>query len=89
MLKCAAAEMACNEAGIEDVIDISNAEILTISEGHNISKELNFHGKVVNHNEIRTRLQDMELELSSILGRLKTTSDGIVPLVGQFNPFYE
>ena len=89
MLKCAAAEIACNEAGIEDLIDISKDEILTISEGHNISKELNFYGKVVNHNEIQTRLQDMELELSSILAQLKTTSDGIVQLVGQFYPFYE
>ena len=54
-----------------------------------IFQTMNFHGKVVNNNEIQTRLQDMELELSSILAQLKTTSDGIVPLVGQFYPSYE
>ncbi|XP_010652524.1 protein PTST homolog 2, chloroplastic isoform X2 [Vitis vinifera] len=76
----AAAEIACNEARMEEVIDISKDEILAISEGHDISKELNSHGKEVNHSEIQSRLQDMELELSSILRALKSTSDGIVPL---------
>ncbi|RVW82462.1 Protein PTST-like 2, chloroplastic [Vitis vinifera] len=75
-----AAGIACKEARMEEVIDISKDEILAISEGHDISKELNSHGKEVNHSEIQSRLQDMELELSSILRALKSTSDGIVPL---------
>lgn len=89
LLKCAAAGIACKEARMEEVIDISKDEILAISEGHDISKELNSHGKEVNHSEIQSRLQDMELELSSILRALKSTSDGIVPLVGQYYPFYK
>ncbi|KAJ9709185.1 hypothetical protein PVL29_000916 [Vitis rotundifolia] len=80
VMEVEAAEIACNEARMEEVIDISKDEILAISEGHDISKELNSHGKEVNHSEIQSRLQDMELELSSILRALKSTSDGIVPL---------
>lgn len=53
---------------------------LQYQRGMIFQKKLNSHGKEVNHSEIRSRLQDMELELSSILRALKSTSDGIVPL---------
>lgn len=83
-MKCAATEIAYDKDEMEDVIDISKDEILTISEGHSFSKELNSNDKVVDYYEIQRRLQDMELELYSILGQLKSTSDEIVPLVGQY-----
>lgn len=81
--------IACDKARKEEVIDISKDEITAISDASDISKKLNSHSKELNCNDIRSRLHNMELELSSILVALKSTSDGIAPLVGKYYPSYE
>lgn len=74
LIHCSAAEIASNEGAM----DVSGDEIL---EGRDIGCEhlnrpekLNSYPTENNHNDIRSRLQQLELELSSVLHTLRSNS---------------
>jgi hypothetical protein len=63
-------------------MDGSGDKILEIievsSEPSNTRKELSPCHKEINHNEIRSRLQHLELELSSVLRILRLNADEVM-----------
>ncbi|KAK2636284.1 hypothetical protein Ddye_031076 [Dipteronia dyeriana] len=78
-----AAEIAPNE---KRSMDGSCDEILDLREGtsENMNKkeELNFFFEEINHNQVRNRLQHLELELSSVLRTLKYNMHKVLSQTG-------
>ncbi|KAF5449718.1 hypothetical protein F2P56_030135 [Juglans regia] len=74
-----AAEIAYNETRTEGPMDGSGDKILEIrdvtGESFNTVKELGSSPKEINHNEIRSRLQHLESELSFVLLSLRSNAD--------------
>ncbi|KAI9168862.1 hypothetical protein LWI28_002987 [Acer negundo] len=78
-----AAEIAPNE---KRTMDGSCDEILDLREGSsenlNEKEELNFFHEEINHNQVRNRLQHLELELSSVLQTLRSNKHKVVSQTG-------
>ncbi|KAK1552061.1 hypothetical protein Q3G72_009753 [Acer saccharum] len=78
-----AAEIAPNE---KRTMDSSCDEILDLREGsgENLNKkeEVNFFHEEINHNQVRNRLQHLELELSSVLRTLRSNVHKVVSQTG-------
>lgn len=75
-----AAEFSSNEIGMGGSKDISKDKIIEIRESTGVpnnSKELNLQIEEISHNQIRSRLQDLELELSSALHSLRPEANDI------------
>lgn len=74
-----AAEIAYNETRTEGPMDGSGDKILEIrdvtGESFNTVKELGSSPKEINHNEIRSRLQHLESQLSLVLLSLRSNAD--------------
>jgi hypothetical protein len=81
LIQCTAAEIGFNETRVGGPMDGLGDEILELggvaSDPINTRKELSsFHE--IDHNEIRTRLQGLELELSSVLRLLRSNASQIM-----------
>ncbi|KAL5761879.1 hypothetical protein ACOSP7_018143 [Xanthoceras sorbifolium] len=78
-----AGEIASNEKG---TVDGSGDEILELREGGsehlNGQGDLNSFHEDINHNQVRTRLQHLELELSSVLRTLRSNKHKLVSQKG-------
>ncbi|GMP94148.1 hypothetical protein CsSME_00043706 [Camellia sinensis var. sinensis] len=70
-----AAEISFNDNQIHEEKDATEYEVLATMEG---STEALDKQEAINHKEIRTRLQQMELELSSALHLLRSKSEELV-----------
>ncbi|KAK9277641.1 hypothetical protein L1049_007187 [Liquidambar formosana] len=77
-----AAEISFNESRKGEATDTSKDEILLIREGAVVhsdgTKELNSSSKEIDHTHIKTRLQHLELELTSALCLLKSNADEFI-----------
>lgn len=75
-----AAEFSSDEVGMGGSKDISKDKIIEIRESTSVPnnrKELNFQMEEISHNQIQSRLQDLELELSSVLHPLRPKANDI------------
>nr|XP_048319247.1 protein PTST homolog 2, chloroplastic isoform X2 [Ziziphus jujuba var. spinosa] len=83
-----AAEFSSDEVGMGGSKDISKDKIIEIRESTSVPnnrKELNFQMEEISHNQIQSRLQDLELELSSVLHPLRPKANDIAIKEGHEN----
>ncbi|KAF8390281.1 hypothetical protein HHK36_024806 [Tetracentron sinense] len=76
-----ASEIVPSERRTEGVVDAINDRLFTVAECPNetedIRKELNSGGKENDNNQIRSRLQRLDLELASVLRLLRSRTDEV------------